>query len=60
MGKCTVGPNVVIGESVLVSEGSQISDSVLLDNTRISTSSLVEKMIVAPSFVFNSNDGPIN
>lgn len=51
-----VGPNAIVGDNCIIGERSNVRDSVILDNTNISNSTLVEGMVVGNDFIFNSSN----
>ncbi len=60
MGGCTIGPDVVIGRNVLISENTQVNNAIILDQGKVSSLSLVEEMVIGSDFTFNAQKESIN
>lgn len=60
MSNCVVGPNAVIGNNVIIMPDSQIKDSLILDEVKVSPGDFVEQMIIGKDFLFNAQERLIN
>jgi len=57
LGEVVVGPNAVIGNNVIIDDGSEVRDSVVLENTYIGRSLLINDKMVSGNRVVAVNNG---